>query len=53
MKTKLNLKRFGGAFGTLGYDEKAFFNTLLGFTPYWDHKPTNVFHADSPGIYTS
>ena len=25
----------------------------MGFTPYWDHKPTNAFHADSPGVYTS
>ena len=27
--------------------------TLLGFTPYWDYKPTNAFLADSPGLYTS
>ena len=30
-----------------------FFNTLLGFTPYWDYKPTNAIHEDSPGVYTS
>ena len=30
-----------------------FLNTLLGFTPYADYKPTNAFHADSPGRYTS
>ena len=26
---------------------------LLGFTPYWDYKPTNAFHADSSGVYTN
>ena len=30
-----------------------FSNTFLGFTPYWDYKPTNAIHADSPGVYTS
>ena len=25
----------------------------MDFTPYWDLKPTNAIHADSPGIYTS
>ena len=25
----------------------------MGFTPYWDYKPTNTVHAVSPGIYTS
>ena len=25
----------------------------MGFTPYWDYKPTNAIHADSPGVYTS
>ena len=53
MKTKLILKRFGGTFGTLRFDEKLFFNTLLGFTPYWNYKPTNAIHADRPGGYTS
>ena len=52
MKTKLVLTRFGGTFGTLGFNEKAFLFTLLGVTPYLDYKPTNVFHADSPGVYT-
>ena len=48
------MTRFGGTFGTLKCDEKSFFNTLLGFTPFWDYKPpTNAFHADSPGVYTS
>ena len=53
MKTKLILNRFGGNFGTIRFDEKSFFNTSLGFTPYWDCKPTNAFHADSPDVYTS
>ena len=34
-KTKLILTRFESTFGTLGFDEKSFFLTLLGFT-YWD-----------------
>ena len=34
-KTKLTLTRFGGTFGTLRFDEKFFFGSLLGFTPYW------------------
>ena len=25
----------------------------MGFTPYWDYKPNNAIHADSPGVYTS
>ena len=52
MKTKLLLKRFGGTFGTLRSDKKLFSNTLLGFTPYWDYKPTNAIYAARPGIYT-
>ena len=52
-KIKLILTRFGSTFGTLSFDEKSFLNTLLGFTPYWDYKPTNAIHADSPGAYTS
>ena len=50
---KLILKRFVGTFGTLRFNEKSFLNTLLGFTPYWNYKPTNAIHADSPGVYTS
>ena len=34
-KTKILLTRFGLTIGTLGYDEKSFFKTFLGFTPYW------------------
>ena len=43
-KVKLILTRFGETFGTLRFDEKSFFHTLLGFEPYWDYKP---------GVYTS
>ena len=52
MKTKLILTRFGGIFETLRFNEKSFLNYLLGFTPFWDYKPTNAIHADSPGVYT-
>ena len=52
-KVKLILTRFGETFGTLRFDEKSFFHTLLGFIPYWDYKPTNAIHADAPGVYTS
>ena len=52
-KVKLTLTRFGSTFGTLRFDEKSFFHTILGFDPYWDYKPTNAIHADSPGVYTS
>ena len=52
-KFKLVLTRFGDVFGTLRFDKKSFFHTLLGFTPYWDYKPTNAFFADAPGVYTS
>ena len=52
-KVKLILTRFGDTFGTLRFDKKSFFHTLLGFTPYWDYKPTNAFFAEAPGVYTS
>ena len=49
MKTKIILKYIGGrkmsVLGTLRFDERSFFHTLLGFTLYWDYKP--------PGVYTS
>ena len=48
MKTKLNLKHFGGTFGTLRFDGKSFFDTLRKFEPYWDYKPTNTIPAESP-----
>ena len=53
MKTKLILTRFGSVFGTLRFDEKSFFHTLLGFPAYWGCKPTNAFHSDGYGVYTS
>ena len=54
MKTKLNLTRRGETFASLRFDEKSFFNILLGFTPYWDYKPTNADCAHIPGdAYTS
>ena len=53
MKTKPILTRFGGTFGTLRFDERSFFNTFLGFTPYWDYRHNNGIHVDSPGLYTS
>ena len=53
MKRKPTLGRFGETFGTLRFNEKSFFYTLLGFTPHRDYKPTNTIHADSPGVYTS
>ena len=46
-KTKPNLKPFARTFGTLRFLERSFFNTSLGFTPFWDYKPTITFHADS------
>ena len=52
-KTKLILTRFGNTSGTLRFDKKSFFITLLRFTPYWGYKPTNAIHADSPGVYIS
>ena len=53
MKTKPIITRFGGNFGTLRFDEKSFFITLLGSTRYWDHGPTNAIHAPFRGVYTS
>ena len=53
MKAKHILTRFGVAFEYLRFDERSFLNILRGFTPYWDYKLTNAFHAGSPGVYTS
>ena len=47
------MTRFVLTFWNLTFDEKSFFNTLLGFVPYWDNKPTNAIHANSPWVYTS
>ena len=52
-KVKLNLTRFGSTFGTLRFDKKSFFHTLLKFEPYWDYKPTNAIHAKFPGVYNA
>ena len=50
MKTKIILKYIGGremfVLGTLRFDERSFFLTLLGFTPYWDYKPSGVYTSD-------
>ena len=35
IKPKLTLKRFGGSFGTLIFDEKSLSCIILGFTVYW------------------
>ena len=40
---------FEGTFGTLRFDEKLS-HSLLKFERYWDYKPTNAIHADSPGV---
>ncbi len=39
------------ALGTLRFDERSFFHTLLGFEPYWDYKPSNSNHNVLPGVY--
>ena len=52
LKFKSNRQRMFGL-GTLKFDERSFFHTLLGFIPYWDYKPTNAIHANSPGVQTS
>ena len=50
MKTKIILKYIGGqkmlVLGTLRFDERSFFHTFLGFTPYWDYKPPGVYFSD-------
>ena len=46
MKTKLVLYQVGGWFisiGTLKFNEKSSFNTILGFKLCWDYKPTNEY----------
>ena len=52
MKTDLLLTRFGETFGTLKFDEN-FFCRRLGFTQYWDYKPSNASLADSTGVCTT
>ena len=50
MKTKIILEYIGNrkkfVLGTLRFDETSFFHNLLGFTPYWDHKPSTVYTSD-------
>ena len=50
MKTKFILKYIGNrkkfVLGTLRFDQTSFFHTLLGFTPYWDYKPSNVYTSN-------
>ena len=50
MKTKIILKYIGKrknfVLGTLRFDERSFLHTLLGLTPYWDYKPSNVYTSD-------
>ena len=41
------------ALGTLRFDQQSFFHTLLGFSPYWDYKPSNSNHVLIPGVYPS
>ena len=58
MKTKIILKFKNNetglfALGALRFDENSFFHTLLGFTPYWDCKPTNSNRDSIPGVYIS
>ena len=38
MKTKIYIGS-----GPQKFDEKSFFNTLQGFTTYWDYTPNNEF----------
>ena len=56
MKTTIILKYKGGqnkfGLGTLRFDERSCFHTLLGFEPHWDYKPTNSNHVVFPGVYT-
>ena len=58
MKTKIILKFKNNekglfALGTLRFNDTSFFHTLLGFTPYWDYKPTNSNRDAIRGVYTS
>ena len=53
MKTNLFLTRFGLTIGTFRFDEKSFLKILSRILTYWDYKPTNANHADSPGVHTT
>ena len=41
------------ALGTLRFDNRSFFLTLIGFSPYWDYKPNNSNHVLIAGVYPS
>ena len=41
------------ALGTLRFDRQSFLHTLLGFSPYWDYKPSKSSHVLIPGVYPS
>ena len=57
MKTKFVLKYIGGqgkfGLGTLRFEERSFFHTLLGFEPFWDYKPSNSFRFGIPNVFFS
>ena len=57
MKTKIILKQKSGqkkfGLGTLRFDERSFFHTLLGFEPYWDYKPNQFYQLDIATVYIS
>ena len=50
MKTKIILKYIGErkmfVLGTLRFDERSFFHSLLGFPPYCVYKPSGVYISD-------
>ena len=35
------------------FDERSFFHNLLGFEPYWDYKPNQLYHFNIPTVYIS
>ena len=57
MKTKISLKYKGGqrkfGWGTLRFNKRSFFHTLLGFEPYWYFKPNQFYHLKNPTVYIS
>ena len=57
MKAKIILKHKDGqnkfGLGTLRFDERSYFHTLLGFEPYWDYKPNQFYRLSFPTVYIS
>ena len=51
LKFKNEEKKF--ALGKLRFVKQSFFHILLGFSPYWDYKPSNSNHVLIPGVYPS